>query len=43
MISHLEEDLGMWESIEPQLTAANELLDSHEREIELILQEVFLA
>ena len=39
MISHLKEDLGVWESIEPQLTEANELLDSHERAIEMISQE----
>ena len=35
MIRHLEEDLGVWESIEPQLTATNELLDAREKEAEM--------
>ena len=35
MIRHLEEDLGVWESVEPQLTAANEVLDTREREMKL--------
>ena len=39
MIRHLEEDLGVWESVEPQLTAANELLDARERAIGRIPQE----
>ena len=39
MIRHLEEDLGVWESAEPELTAANELLDAREREVERISQE----
>ena len=39
MIRHLEEDLGVWESNEPQLTAANEQLDAREREVESISQE----
>jgi hypothetical protein len=32
MIRHLEEDLGVWESVEPQLTAANEAIDARERQ-----------
>ena len=33
MIRHLEEDLGVWESVEPQLTAANEGVDARERQL----------
>ena len=39
MIRHLEEDLGVWESVEPELTAANEMLDSRERELGIRSQE----
>ena len=39
MIRHLEEDLGVWESIEPQLTATNELLDAREKESEMTSKE----